>query len=273
MTPQTLLLSDGVTRYLEAGSGAPVLLLHGVGLCAAAWGPQIAALSGKHRVIALNMPGHGGSALLPGTPGLQDFVGWAADAIGALQAGPVAVAGHSMGAMIAAGLAIDHPTLVSRVALLNGVFLRSETARAAVAARAEAIANGAVDIDAPLSRWFDEQPAERVCRDQVARWLHEVNPAGYAAAYRAFAGGDRVYSSQFGLISCPLLALTGEGDANSTPEMAREMAAAVQNGRAVVIGGHRHMVNLTAPEAVNAALADWLDAPAKAQPTPERAKA
>ena len=36
------------------------------------------------------------------------------------------------------------------------------------------------------------------------------------------------------------------------------MAAAAPHGRAVVIEGHRHMVNLTAPEAVNAALIDWL---------------
>ncbi|MDZ7907552.1 MAG: hypothetical protein U5N10_04580 [Gemmobacter sp.] len=46
---------------------------------------------------------------------------------------------------------------------------------------------------------------------------------------------------------------------NSTADMARDMAAAARRGRAVVIEGHRHMVNLTAPEAVNAsACADWL---------------
>ena len=48
--------------YLETGEGEPLLLIHGVGLNAEAWGPQIDALSDTHRVIALDMPGHGGSA-------------------------------------------------------------------------------------------------------------------------------------------------------------------------------------------------------------------
>jgi pimeloyl-ACP methyl ester carboxylesterase len=54
----------------------------------------------------------------------------------ALGLGPVSVAGHSMGALIAAGLAVERPDLVRRVALLNGVHRRSPEARAAVLARA-----------------------------------------------------------------------------------------------------------------------------------------
>ena len=61
----------------------------------------------------------------------------------------------------------------------------------------------------------------------------------------------------------PALFLTAGDDPNSTPAMARAMAAAAPNGRAVVIEGHRHMVNLTAPQLVNAALADWLRTEAK----------
>ena len=52
--------------------------------------------------------------------------------------------------------------------------------------------------------------------------------------------------------------LTADGDANSTPEMTRAMAAAAPHGCAVVIEGHRHMVNLTAPQAVSEALQSWL---------------
>ena len=55
------------------------------------------------------------------------------------------------------------------------------------------------------------------------------------------------------------LVLTGDGDANSTPAMTRAMAAMAPHGRAVVIEGHRHMVNLTAPEAVTAELQRWLE--------------
>jgi len=40
--------------------------------------------------------------------------------------------------------------------------------------------------------------------------------------------------------------------------MAQQMAKAAPQGRAVIINGHRHMVNLTAPEQVNSILLDWL---------------
>ena len=45
-------------RVLAHGSGAPVLLLHGVSLSAAAWAPLLPALPG-HRLLAVDLPGHG----------------------------------------------------------------------------------------------------------------------------------------------------------------------------------------------------------------------
>lgn len=258
MMSQTLRLSDGAcVRTLEAGAGQPLLLIHGVGLRAEAWGPQFDALSQVARVIAVDMPGHGESDPLPGVPGLADYVAWAARVIEALGCGPVNVAGHSMGSLIAGGLAVERPDLVRRAALLNGVHRRTPEARAAVLARAAEIAAGAGGIEAPLARWFTPDQAD--LRDQVAGWLRAVSPAGYAAAYRAFAEGDATYADGLKAVRCPVLVLTGDGDANSTAEMTRAMAAMVPQGRAVVIDGHRHMVNLTAPDAVSTELKHWLE--------------
>ena len=257
MMSRTLRLSDGASvRVIEAGTGAPVLLIHGVGMRAEAWGPQIATLSATHRVLAVDMPGHGESTPLPPTARLPDFVAWAARVIEALALGPVSVAGHSMGALIAGGLAVERPDLVTRVALLNGVCRRSPEARAAVLARAEEIARGAGGIEAPLARWFG--PEDAAIRDQVAGWLREVDMTGYAIAYRAFAEGDSTYADRLPQVRCPALVLTGDGDANSTPAMTQAMAAAMPLGQAVVLEGHRHMANLTAPETVSRALTDWL---------------
>lgn len=257
MTSRILRLSDGAAvRAIEAGQGAPLLLIHGVGLRAEAWGPQIAALAAHARVIAVDMPGHGGSDPLPAGAALPDYVAWAARVIVALGLGPVDVAGHSMGALIALGLAVERPDLVRRAALLNGVHRRSPAARAAVLARADEISAGLAGVDAPLSRWFDADQA--ALRDEVGGWLRAADPAGYAAAYRAFAGGDATYADRLAEVRCPLLVLTAEGDPNSTAEMTRAMAAMAPRGRAVVVAGHRHMVNLTAPEAVTAELQHWL---------------
>ena len=253
MKPQTLRASDGSTlRWMESGAGEPLLLIHGVGMRAEAWGPQM-GLPG--RVIAVDMPGHGGTSALPEGALLPDYVAWAARAVDALGLTAVNVAGHSMGALVALGLAVTHPEKVRRVALLNGVHRRTAEARAAVVARAEAIATGEFDLETPLNRWFD--PGQEAIRADVAGWLSAVNRAGYAAAYRAFSQGDDVYADRLSQIRCPALMLTGAGDPNSTAEMARAMAAAA-HGEAVVIEGHRHMVNLTAPELVNQALTRWL---------------
>ena len=231
---------------------------------AAAWGPQIAAFQGRRRVIALDLPGHGRSAPLAGEPGLPDFVDWLDAALDALGAGPVDLAGHSMGALICGGLAIAHPDRVRRVALLNCVNERSPEARAAVEARAARIAEGQIDLTAPVRRWFRDTPEDRRVADEALRWLSEVPPDGYAQAYRAFATGDDVLADGWGRIACPLLALTADGDPNSTPEMSRAIAAAAPDGEAVVIEGHRHMVGLTDPSRVNAELARLLARPAGA---------
>lgn len=259
MTSTTLLLSDGTrATVLEAGAGPVVLLIHGVGMCAAAWRPQISALSKDRRVVAVNMPGHGGSDQLPSGARLPGYVAWAARVIEALECGAVSVAGHSMGALIAMGLAVERPDLVLRIAVLNGVHQRGQAARAAVEKRAAEIAEGVGDMMQPLTRWFGDDPASQTVKTEVAGWLSAVDRAGYAAAYRAFAEGDDIYADKWGQICCPALVLTGELDANSTPEMTRTMAAAAPLGRAVVIEGHRHMVNLTAPERVTDAMQTWL---------------
>lgn len=243
----------------DVGAGEPVVLIHGVGMQSAAWGPQIDALAQTHRVIALDLPGHGESAPLPAASELPDYVAWLYETLTALELGHVNIVGHSMGALIAAGFAATHPDLTRRVALLNGVFCRTSKARRAVEVRASEIRAGKVDLETPLTRWFGDNDAEHVAREQVAGWLGAVDQTGYATAYAAFARGDAIYARKFTSIQCPFLALTADGDTNSTPAMAQAMAQAVKDGQAITIKGHRHMVNLTAPDAVTSHLLAWLN--------------
>jgi pimeloyl-ACP methyl ester carboxylesterase len=259
MTSRTLQLSSNrVAHYLEQGAGEPLLLIHGVGMQAQAWYPQMDALSHEFRVIALDMPGHGKSASLDANAELPQFVAWAIEFIEALDAGPVNLAGHSMGSLIAAGVAVTRPDLVKRVAVLNGVYRRNETARQAVLRRAAELRAGAIDVDTPLRRWFNEDEAQQVAARKVESWLRSVDLHGYTTAYTAFAKGDEIYADGWRSIACPALVLTGSDDPNSTSVMAMQMAKAAKNAKAVVIENERHMVNLTAPDEVNRALRDWL---------------
>ena len=245
--------------YLERGEGRETLvLIHGVGMRIEAWQPQIDRLANDFRVIAVDLPGHGFSEALDGAPGLPRYVEWLRRFLVEVAARSVNVAGHSMGALIASGIVATSPEMVRRVALLNGVHRRERDARKAVEARAREIGSGAFDRVAPLARWFSADEAKTEAYALVRDLLKAVDPAGYAAAYAAFASGDEVYADCWPKVDCPALFLTGDGDLNSTAEMAQDMAAAARRGRAVVIEGHRHMVNLTAPEEVNRALAEWL---------------
>jgi (E)-2-((N-methylformamido)methylene)succinate hydrolase len=257
MMSTTLHLSDGLTaRALVAGSGEHLLLLHGVGMRAEAWTLQIQSLAQSFSVVAVDLPGHGASEALPENARLPDFVDWAARVIEALGAGPVNLVGHSMGALIATGLAVERPQLVRRLALISAVHRRPDAARAAVAARAAEIRAGRNDIDGPLDRWFDDKQA--ALRQMVGEWLHGIDRQGYATAYCAFAEGDTHYADSLAAIRCPVLALTGEHDANSTPQMSRALVAEVAQGEVEILPGERHMSPLTAPELVNAALSRWL---------------
>ncbi|MCY4335187.1 MAG: alpha/beta hydrolase [Litoreibacter sp.] len=268
MMSTTQPLSKGHFSYTERGHGEPLMLIHGVGMNARAWGPQMDALMQNYRVIAVDMPGHGGSTALPRGSQLPQFVAWTKEVVEALKLGSVNIAGHSMGALIAAGFACTAPHAARRVALLNPVFRRSATARAAVKARADEIAKGTFDLETPLARWFSDSPAEAQAKALTGQLLSEVSAGGYATAYAAFAAGDATYADQIAQIHAPLLALTADGDKNSTPEMSRAIANLAPLGRAEIITGHRHMVNLTAPHEVNAALLQWLKCPTTQEALP-----
>lgn len=269
---QQLSESSRQVSYLEAGEGAPLVLIHGVGMNADAWLPQIAALSRNFRVIAVDMPGHGESSGFCHGADLRDYVQWLARFLETQPEQRFAVAGHSMGALITAGLAIDYPQYVSQAIVMSGVFRRSETARDAVLQRARELASGTVRLDAPLDRWFSEAPEEQPLRQQVGRWLQQVSLDGYARAYQAFATGDRLYSTRWHEMQCPVLVMTGELDANSSPEMTRQMAQAAPLGQAVVVAGARHMLNLTDAGRVNEEILSFLNPVAAAVAHPESIK-
>lgn len=246
------------TAYHEAGNGEPLVLIHGVGMRLEAWAPQIAALSEGHRVIAVDMPGHGESAKLPVGSPLEEFVAWFGRFLDEMAIDTANVAGHSMGALVSGGAAATFGKRIKRVAYLNGVYRRDPEAKAAVLARAAAIPVTGVDKEGPLARWFGDDPDSNVARELTRKWLNLVDPEGYAVAYAAFAGGDETYADGWKDVQGPALFLTGSDDPNSTPLMAEQMAALAPKGWVRIVEGHRHMVNLTAPHIVNSLLAEWL---------------
>jgi len=249
----------GPIAWREAGHGAPVLLIHGVGLNADAWEPQIVTLAARHRVIAIDMPGHGQSDLLPDGSMLSDYVSAIVGLIDALGISPVPVVGHSMGALIALGLALDYPEKIASVVALNAVYCRDPVARSAVEARAAQLTGGAFEVEGPIARWYPDDPYGPLAR-RTADWLHAVDPKGYAAAYRVFATSDHVHEGRLAELACRALFMTGVSDHNSTPAMSDRMAREAPYGLTVALPGARHMMHLTHPAETTNTIAKFIDA-------------
>ena len=251
----------GCTAYRESGTGEVVLLIHGVGMNADAWEPQIEELSRTHRVIALDMHGHGASDP-PGTSvELNDYVLQAIRLLDELAIEQANIVGHSMGGLVAIGMGLGHPQHVLRLAALNAVYERPPEARSAVEARAKEIlrSGNCRDIDLPIRRWLGD--SETQLQHKVRSWLLSVEPDSYANAYRVFASGNRLFSGLLGLLPMPCLFATGSDDPNSTPQMSEMMAAATRRGRAVILPGQRHLMNLVDSVGTNRLLCNFLAEP------------
>lgn len=114
-------------RYLVAGEGDALLLVHGLGGAAANWLGLMPLLLPGRRLIVPELPGHGGSSPLPAAPSLSPY----ADRLGLLLehegAAPAAVVGHSLGGAIAVRLAIRRPEAVSALVLAAAAGISSAT--------------------------------------------------------------------------------------------------------------------------------------------------
>lgn len=247
--------SDGPSGLAlsRSGSGPAIVLIHGVGLRSESWARQIPALAERFTVIAVDLPGHGQSTPFDTQPALADYADRIAEVIDR-QAGPVVIAGHSLGALAALEISIRHPDLCAGVAALNAIFRRSKQASDSVRARAGNLPVDRIpDPEPTLRRWFEIDPnpdAENACRD----WLLTVDPAAYKAAYTVFAQTDGPSDDALRGLSCPALFMTGSEEPNSTPAMSASMTALVPEGQCNVVDGAAHMMPMTHFGAVNAAL-------------------
>lgn len=120
---QRIEVAGAPTRYLAAGEGPPLLLLHGVGENALAWRWVIPALARTHRVYAPDLPGSGESAKPFADYSPAFFARFAAAFLDTLSIDGAAVAGNSLGGLVALRLALDEPERVTALGLVSSAGL------------------------------------------------------------------------------------------------------------------------------------------------------
>ncbi len=121
--------TDGVEIELHdfGGDGPPLLIAHATGMCAGAYRPMVPQLAERFHVWALDFRAHGDSTAP--TSGDLAWPGMAADvaaATSAIDAGPVAGFGHSMGGASLIAAELDQPGLLSRAFLFEPIIIPSE---------------------------------------------------------------------------------------------------------------------------------------------------
>ncbi len=192
VAPREIEISGRRLRWLEMGEGdgAPVLLVHGFGGDLNTWMFTQPALAEARRTIALDLPGHGGSAKEVGAGGpeeLTDAVEGLADALGIER---MHLVGHSMGGAVAALAALRRPERAASLTLIAAAGLGPEIDGAFIDGFIRAgRRREAVEV---LSRLvYDPKSVSRAMVEEVLRYkrLDGVPAALTAIAAAWFPGG------------------------------------------------------------------------------------
>jgi 2-succinyl-6-hydroxy-2,4-cyclohexadiene-1-carboxylate synthase len=231
------------------------VLLHGFTQTRQSWRRTTAALGGRYRAIAPDLPGHG----LAAQRRPASFSACAAY-VRALADEPCVLVGYSMGGRIALYTALALPDLVQRLVLVSAspgiadAAEREERRRSddALADRIEAIGIVAFAQEWGAQELFAGQD-ERVAAAAHADRLRNT-PDGLAAALRGLGTGvmpplwDRL-----GELAMPVSLIVGERDAKFRA-IAGRMAPAIPGSRVEVVDGAGHAPQLEQPEIVAAAI-------------------
>ena len=236
--------------WLEAGSGPPLVLVHGAGGSADLWQPQLAGLADLTRVVAPDLPGHGPLGGR-GEPSIAAYTEWLDAFLAALDPGPVFLVGHSMGGAVAQAEALARPER------LAGLVLIATAARLRVLARLVDLLRGDPREGRRLIQdlsFAAGAPREHV--EMVDRILREGAPLVTLGDYLACDRFD--VRDRLATIRTPTLVLTGAEDRLTPPKGGRLLAEAIPGARLVEIAAAGHFPQLEQPVAVNGAIREFL---------------
>lgn len=222
------------------GEGPTIVLLGSLGSTLAMWEPQLSALHGR-RVVRVDLPGHGGSAV-PERPFAVADVG---RAVLELVGGPASYCGLSFGGVVAMWIAAHAEVEKLVLACTKPVFApREQWSERAALVRRDGMAAVA---DAVAARWFADDPPQR-----FRQMLLDCDPDGYARCCEALHDAD--LCDDLPRIAAPTLVIAGGADHTVSVEEARALP-----GRLVVLERAAHLASADDADGFNAALLEHLE--------------
>jgi pimeloyl-ACP methyl ester carboxylesterase len=241
--------------YEDRGAGKPAFVfVHGWTCNRSFFAPQAAHFARRHRVVSVDLRGHGESDKPQGPYTRAQDADDIAYVIEQLDLGPVVAVGHSMGGLTVLQLAVAHPACVAAIVMVDPApFVRPPELRAATEAMVEAIEAGNQEPRRQFiaNRLFLPTSDRKLVEDVLAVML--ATPSHVAASAMR---GDLVFDGPAVAAQCkvPALHLAATPPFNPPHRMA-EWLPGVVNGQTVGAG---HFNQLEAPDQVNAMIEGFL---------------
>lgn len=262
------------TRYLTAGSGPAVILLHAVGESAADWQWVLPVLARTHRVYALDLFSHDNSSHPDTDYSAEFFAHFVAKFMTKLNIDRAAVVGNSLGGFIALHLALMEPSRVTALGLVDSVGLGREIHPALIMIVSPVLGDIGATWNktllgsrlrawwrAPLifanpwripKEWYREQY-------RLAQLPNFINTELKAARSQVdFRGQRTVLLDQLPRLEMPTLIIWGENDAIFPIAHARNAIKRLRNGQLEMIPQCGHLAPVEQPERCAAVLRDFL---------------
>jgi len=243
---------------LEGERGKPpLLLLHSIGCDMDLWDAALPALRRRFLLLRIDTRGHGASDAPHGDYDLAMLARDVAAAMTHAGIDAAAIAGVSLGGMIAMQLALDSPERVTALAL---VCTSATMDRAAWQMRVDAVRTDGIAAIADLAMSRFVSPAFAKARPEIVEMVREglltMSPDGYAGCAAAIR--DMVIAGRLGDLTCPTLVVTGDRD-TSTPLLGHGdyLVAGIADARHVRLDA-AHLAPLDAPELLANALIGFL---------------
>ena len=241
---------DVVLRYsVEGREDAPALaLVNSLGTDARIWEGVIDRLLPHYRIISYDKRGHGLSDAPSGEYSLGDHVSDLAAVLDHLGIERLALAGVSVGGLIAQGFALAQPERLSALILCDTaarIGSKDLWNDRIAAVRSGGMASLA---DALVERWFSQGYRE-ANRDAIAGWrnmLRRTAADGYAGTCATLRDTD--LTEAIAAIDLPTLVVVGEADLAATPELVRATAERIAGAQFKIIPGVGHIPSIEQPE-------------------------
>jgi pimeloyl-ACP methyl ester carboxylesterase len=255
-------------HYLEAGRGAPVVLLHGLGGDGSRWGPNIEPLSRDFHVFALDQIGFGQSDKPLANYHTGMLAEFLVDFLKAANVGRASLVGNSMGASVALYTAARFPQAVDKIVLADGGGYRpggpgrsGGSNTGAEAARRQQLQNGVTreetreffrilfhDKTLVTDKMVDDQLAMRLRSAFTITKIQEAGAKGLGSLTEADVRG----------VKAPTLILWGKYDELASPAGADRLEQAIPGSKKVIIDDCGHMPQLEKAAEFNRIVREFL---------------